>query len=55
MKTTSTQVRVTSLLLALLTTAVVLGGTVVGMQASAESQPVLLALEKATLKPSALQ
>jgi hypothetical protein len=55
MKATSTQVRVTSLLLALLTTAVVLGGTVIGMQAGTESPPVLLVLDKATVRPSALQ
>ena len=55
MKTTSTQARVLSLALALVTTAVVLGSTVAGMQWSAESQPALVVMEKVTVKPTAVQ
>jgi hypothetical protein len=55
MKTISTQARFTSLLLAVLTTFVVLGSTVAGMQASAESQPTLVVMEKVTIKPTAVQ
>ena len=55
MKTTSTQARLLSLALALITTAVVLGSTVAGMQWSAESQPALVVMEKVTIKPTAVQ
>jgi len=55
MKTTSTQARLLSLVLALVTTAVVLGSTVAGMQWSAESQPALVVMEKVTVKPTAVQ
>lgn len=55
MKPISTQTRVASLLLALLTTSVIMGATVIGMQADAESQPMLLVLERMTTKASAVQ
>ena len=48
MKTISTQARLMSLAMALVTTAVVLGSTVAGMQWSAESQPALIVMEKVT-------
>ena len=46
MKTISTQARLLSLAMAVVTTAVVLGSTVAGMQWSAESQPALVVMEK---------
>ncbi|MGZ8274039.1 MAG: hypothetical protein ACXWUM_08990 [Burkholderiaceae bacterium] len=55
MKTISTQARLTSLAMAVATTVVVLGSTVAGMQISAESQPMVVVLEKVTVKPSAVQ
>lgn len=55
MKPISTQTRVASLLLALLTTSVILGATVIGMQATAESQPMLVVLERMTTRASAVQ
>jgi hypothetical protein len=55
MKTISTQARLMSLALALVTTVVVLGSTVAGMQASAESQPSLVVMEKVTIKPTSVQ
>ena len=55
MKTISTQARLMSLVMAVVTTAVVLGSTVAGMQASAESQPMVVVLEKATIKPTSVQ
>jgi hypothetical protein len=55
MKTISTQARLASLGLAVLTAVVVLGGTVAGMQASAESQPALVVMEKVTIKPTSVQ
>ena len=55
MKTISTQARLMSLALAVVTSAVVLGSTVAGMQASAESQPTLVVMEKVTVKPPAVQ
>ena len=55
MKTISTQARLMSLALAVATTALVLGSTVAGMQLSAESQPMVVVLEKVTVKPTALQ
>jgi hypothetical protein len=55
MKTISTQARLMSLILAVATTVVVLGSTVAGMQASAESQPLVVVLEKVTVKPTTVQ
>ncbi|MGZ8273381.1 MAG: hypothetical protein ACXWUM_05655, partial [Burkholderiaceae bacterium] len=55
MKTISTQARLMSLAMAVATTVVVLGSTVAGMQISAESQPMVVVLEKVTVKPSAVQ
>ena len=55
MKTISTQARLMSLGLAVVTSVVVLGSTVAGMQASAESQPMVVVLEKVTVKPTALR
>jgi hypothetical protein len=55
MKTISTQARLMSLVMAVATTVVVLGSTVVGMQTSAESQPMVVVLEKVTVKPTAVQ
>ena len=55
MKTISTQARLTSLAMAVVTTVVVLGSTVAGMQLSAESQPMVVVLEKMTVKPTAVQ
>jgi hypothetical protein len=55
MKTISTEARLMSLALAVITSVVVLGSTVAGMQASAESQPSLVVLEKVTVKPTAVQ
>lgn len=56
MKATSTRVRVCSLLLAVLTSAMVLGGTVVGMQpdGSFEPTPPTMAMETVTIRPSAV-
>ena len=53
MKTISTQVRMTSLLLAVVTSAVVLGSTVTGLQSGSVS-PSVVVMEKVTVKPSAL-
>jgi hypothetical protein len=55
MKTISTRSRLASLVLAVATTAVVLGSTVAGMQYSAETQPALIVMEKVTIKPTAVQ
>ena len=55
MKTISTQARMTSLLLALITTVVVLGSTAAGMQISAEAQPAVVVMDKITIKPTTLQ
>lgn len=55
MKTISTQARLISFAMALITTAVVLGSTIAGMQWSAESQPSLVVMEKVTVKPTAVQ
>lgn len=52
---TAAQVRLMSFVLAVATTAVVLGSTVAGMQWSAESQPAVVVMEKVTVKPTALQ
>ena len=45
MKTISTRTRLTSMVLAAATTAVVLGSTVAGMQYSAETQPAIVVME----------
>ena len=55
MKTISIRGRLASLVLAVATTAVVLGSTVAGMQYSAETQPALIVMEKVTIKPTAVQ
>jgi hypothetical protein len=55
MKTISTQARLMSLVMAVATTVVVLGSTVAGMQMSAESQPLVVVLDKVTVKPTAVQ
>jgi hypothetical protein len=55
MKTISSKARLTSLVLAVATTAVVIGSTVAGMQLSAESQPTLVVMDKVTIKPTAVQ
>jgi hypothetical protein len=55
MKTISTQARLMSAVLAVVTTAVVIGSTVAGMQLSAESQPTLVVMDKVTIKPTAVQ
>jgi hypothetical protein len=55
MKTISTSARLMSFALAVITAAVVLGSTVAGMQASAESQPALIVMEKVTIKPTSVQ
>ena len=56
MKTISTRVRVSSFLLAVLTSAMVLGGTVIGMQpdGSFELAPPTMAMETVTIRPSAV-
>lgn len=48
MKPTSVLTRVSLFLLAVLTSAVVLGGTVIGMEASGEADHTLLALQNVT-------
>ena len=53
MKTISMQARMTSLLLAVVTSAVVLGSTVVGLQGGSVS-PSVVVMEKVTIKPSVL-
>jgi hypothetical protein len=55
MKTISLRTRLSSLVLAAATTAVVLGSTVAGMQYSAEAQPALVVMERITIKPTAVQ
>ena len=55
MKSTTTQMRLTSLLLAVLTSATVLGATVVGMQPSASASYDVVVLEHVTVKPTAVQ
>lgn len=55
MKATSTQMRLTSLLLAVLTSATVLGVTVTGMQPSAADSHDVVVLEQVTVKPTAVQ
>ena len=53
MKTISMQARMTSLVLAVVTSAVVVGSTVVGLQGGSLS-PSVVVMEKVTIKPSAL-
>ncbi len=55
MKATSTQVRLTSLLLAVLTSATVLGATVAGMQSSGTAAHDVVVLEHVTVRPTAVQ
>lgn len=56
MKPTSTQVRVLSFLLAVLSSAMVLGGTVIGMQPDGgfELASPTMAMETVTIRPSAV-
>jgi hypothetical protein len=56
MKKLSARVRVCSLLLAVLTSALVLGGTVVGMQSGSEFEAgaPTIAMETVTIRPSAV-
>lgn len=54
MKATSNQMRVTALLLAVLTSTVVLGSTVFGMQAGSPTDSTMVVMEKVTIRPSAL-
>ena len=56
MKTLSLRVRLSSLLLAVLTSALVLGGTVVGMQPDGNSSLAspTIAMETVTIRPSAV-
>jgi hypothetical protein len=56
MKTTSARVRVISFLLAVLSSALVLGGTVIGMQPDGgfEAAPPTMAMETVTLRPVAV-
>jgi len=53
MKTISMQARMTSLVLAVVTSAVVLGSTVAGLQGGSVS-PSVVVMEKVTVRPSAL-
>jgi len=55
MKATSTQMRLTSLLLAVLTSATVLGATVAGMQPGSAASHDVVVLEHVTVKPTAVQ
>jgi hypothetical protein len=55
MKAISTQVRLTSLLLAVLMSATVLGATVAGMQSSGASSYDVVVLEQVTVRPTAVQ
>ena len=55
MQATSTQMRLTSLLLAALTTATVLGATVAGMQPTEPSSHAVVVMEHVTVKPTAVQ
>ncbi|MGZ8273380.1 MAG: hypothetical protein ACXWUM_05650 [Burkholderiaceae bacterium] len=54
MKTTSMQVRVCSFLFAVLTSMVVLGGTVIGMQPDGSFAPPTMAMETVTSRTSAV-
>jgi hypothetical protein len=55
MNATSTQMRLTSLLLAVLTSATVLGATVAGMQPGAAASHAVVVMEHVTVKPTAVQ
>ena len=55
MNATSTQMRLTSLLLAVLTSATVLGATVAGMQPGAAAAHAVVVMEHVTVKPTAVQ
>ena len=55
MKALSTQMRLTSLLLAVLTSAVLLSATAVGMQATSASPHDVVALGHATTAPAAVR
>jgi hypothetical protein len=55
MKAISTQVRLTSLLLAVLTSATVLGATLAGMQAGGTVSHDVVVLEQVTVRPTAVQ
>jgi hypothetical protein len=55
MKATSTQVRLTSLLLAVLMSATVLGATVAGMQTGGAASYDVVVLEHVTVRPTAVQ
>jgi hypothetical protein len=55
MRTISTSARLMSLAMALATTALVIGSTIVGMERSAENQPLIVVMEKVTVKPTAVQ
>ena len=55
MNATSTQMRLTSLLLAVLTSATVLGATVAGMQPGAAGSHAVVVMEHVTVKPTAVQ
>jgi len=55
MKTISTQVRLTSVLLAALMSTAVLGATVAGMQAGSPTQPAVVVMEHITIKPASVQ
>lgn len=55
MKTISTKVRLTSLLLAVLTSATVLGATVTGIQSGGTASHDVVVLEHVTVKPTAVQ
>ena len=54
MNTTSLQTRLTSLLLAVLTSATVLGATVAAMQSGTPAHDVIV-MEHVTVKPTAVQ
>ena len=55
MKTTSVQVRLISFLLAVLSSTLVLGGTVIGMQPDGSFEPAqpTMAMEAVTMRPDA--
>jgi CBS domain containing-hemolysin-like protein len=55
MKATSTQMRLTSLLLAVLASVTVLGATVAGMQPGAAGSHAVVVMEDVTVKPTAVQ
>ena len=55
MKTISTSTRLTSLLLAVLTSATVLGATVAGMQAHVPADATVVVMERVTVFPTAVQ